>query len=216
MSYKQALDAGIITEAGTPVGEIPTLNEILINSQNQTTEPLFVNSILTTNTLKNDITNINGFLYTDANKFLTNTSPSNYLFYTNDGGQSVNNTGQTTLNFVGSLAPANTVGLSYSNGLFTNTNATRKLTCIISYSVTFSGTSNSGLPANNGSRNVSIFSSSSNTIAGNKTTYGTGSQVIITGTAIFIINPQQFINLYCSQASFGPLLVYPTIQILAF
>ena len=132
MSYKQALDAGIITEAGTPVGEIPTLNNILINSENQTTEPLFVNSILTTNTLKNDITNINGFLYTDANKFLTNTSPSNYLFYTNDGGQSVNNTGQTTLNFVGSLAPANTVGLSYSNGLFTNTNATRILTCIVS------------------------------------------------------------------------------------
>ena len=47
MSYKQALDAGIITEAGTPVGEIPTLNEILINSENQTTEPLFVNSVLT-------------------------------------------------------------------------------------------------------------------------------------------------------------------------
>ena len=117
---------------------------------------------------------------------------------------------------MGSLAPANTVGLSYSNGLFTNTNTTRKLTCIISYSVTFSGTSNSGLPANNGSRNVSIFTSSSNTIAGNKTTYGTGSQVIITGTAIFVINPGQFINLYCSQASFGPLLVYPAIQILAF
>ena len=210
MSYKQALDAGIITEAGTPVGEIPTLNDILINSENQTTEPLFVNSILTTNTLKNDITNINGFLYTDANKFLTNTSPSNYLFYTNEGGQSVNNTGQTTLNFVGSLAPANTVGLSYSNGLFTNTNATRILTCIVSYTVTFSGTTSVG------ARTVSIFSSSSNTIAGNKTTYGTGSPVIITGTAIFIINPQQFINLYCSQASFGPLLVYPSIQILAF
>ena len=217
MSYKQALDAGIITEAGTPVGEIPTLNEILINSENQTTEPLFVNSILTTNTLKNDITNINGFLYTDANKFLTKTSPSNYLYYTNQVGQTVNNTGQTTLNFVDSQAPANTVGLSYSNGLFTNTNTTRKLTCIISYSVTFSGTSNSELPANNGSRNVSIFTSSSNTIAGNKTTYGTNAQVTISGTATFVINPQQFINLYCSQSDLsGPLLVYPTIQILAF
>ena len=210
MSYKQALDAGIITEAGTPVGEIPTLNEILINSENQTTEPLFVNSILTTNTLKNDITNINGFLYTDANKFLTNTSPSNYLFYTNQDGQSVNNTGQTTLNFVASLAPANTVGLSYNNGLFTNTNTTRKLTCIISYSVNFNGTTNVG------TRNVSIFSSSSNITAGNKTTIGSNSAVIITGTAIFVINPGQFINLYCSQASFGPLLVYPSIQILAF
>ena len=210
MSYKQALDAGIITEAGTPVGEIPTLNEILINSENQTTEPLFVNSILTTNTLKNDITNINGFLHTDANKFLTKTSPSNYLYYTNQVGQTVNNTGQTTLNFVDSQAPANTVGLSYSNGLFTNTNATRNLTCIISYSVYFNGTTNVG------TRNVSIFSSSSNTTAGNKTTIGSNSAVIITGTAIFRINPGQFINLYCSQASFGPLLVYPTIQILAF
>ena len=195
MSSKQALDAGIITEAGTPVGEIPTLNEILINSENQTTEPLFVNSILTTNTLKNDITNINGFLYTDANKFLTNTSPSNYLYYTNQVGQTVNNTGQTTLNFVDSQAPANTVGLSYSNGFFTNTNTTRKLTCIISYSVYFNGTTNVG------TRNVSIFSSSSNTTAGNKTTIGSNSAVIITGTAIFVINPGQFINLYCSQAS---------------
>ena len=213
MSYKQALDAGIITEAGTPVGEIPTLNEILINSQNQTTEPLFVNSVLTTNTLKNNFfynESVNGFLYTDANKFLTNTSPSNYLYYTNQVGQTVNNTGQTILNFVDSLAPANTVGLSYSNGLFTNTNTTRKLTCIISYTVYFNGTTNVG------TRNVSIFSSSSNITAGNKTTIGSNSAVIITGTAIFVINPGQFINLYCSQASFGPLLVYPSIQILAF
>ena len=221
MSYKQALDAGIITEAGTPVGEIPTLNEILINSENQTTEPLFVNSVLTTNTLKNNFfynESVNGFLYTDANKFLTNASPSNYLYYTNQGGQSVNNTGQTVLNFVDSLAPANTVGLSYSNGQFTNTNATRKLTCIISYSVTFKGISISGIPANNGSRNVSIFSFSSGTTAGNKTTVGTNSDVIISGTAIFNVNQGNlnYISLYCSQSSFGPLVVYPTIQILAF
>jgi hypothetical protein len=217
MSVKQGFDSDFFNINNAPNAP-PTLNDVLIKSNNQATQNLNVNSYIVSNTLKVNNVNTSGFVYSNSDHSLTNTPPNNYLNQTVinqpiTGGPTFPNT-LVKFNTMTPNLPPNNVGLSYSDGIFTNTNATGVLTCYVSYSIIFDGDKN-------GSRSAYINTSISDLNGASQSLAVNDVHQIpeftgLTGSTIILLYPNQNFKVYCNQTSpyEQPLNINGSIQIL--
>lgn len=207
MSVKQAKDTRIINN-NNDVLITSTLNEVLIASNNETTQNMAVNSNLISNTMKVNNLTTNGFVYSNSVGTLSNTAPSNYISQEASAQNIIPNT-PTLIQFNTTTSLINNIGMGYNAGLFINTNTTRILTCSISYSIAFA-------PNNNvGSRSVYIYSTSGPN-AGLRQSPANNDALILTGSTIFIIKPNETFGIYCSQSSLATTPITGSIEILVF
>jgi hypothetical protein len=176
---------------------------VLIKSNNQTTQNLNVNSYIVSDTLKVNNVNTYSFVYSNSDHSLTNTPPNNYLNQRAEnqpipGAPTFPNT-RVKFDTMTPDLPTNNVGLSYSDGIFTNTNATRILTCYVSYSILFDGD-------DNGSRSAFINTSISDMNGASQSlavgdVHGTPEFTGLTGSTIILLYPNQNFKVYCNQTS---------------
>jgi hypothetical protein len=205
MSVKQAYDAGLFGNA--IVATVPTLNQVLTTSNNQTTQDINLSSNLTSNNLKINDLSYNGFVYSNVDGLLTNTAPSNWIWYGVNAQTIPSNPGiATTVIFDTLNSPPNFVGLTYKNGGFTNSNTSRSITCIVSYTVKF--------PTNTTGSLSSYLFLSTNVKAQNSEPNGYDTPTHLTGCTSFVLKPNDNFRIQCLQSSGDPSVISASIQIL--
>jgi hypothetical protein len=207
MSVKQAYDAGLFGNA--IVATVPTLNQVLTTSNNQTTQNINLSSNLTSNNLKINDLSYNGFVYSNDDGLLTNTAPSNWIWY-GVNAQTIpsNPTIATTIIFDTLNSPPNFVGLTYNKGGgFVNSNASRSITCIVSYTIKF--------PTNTtGSLSSYLDLSTFKLKALNSEPNGYDTPTHLTGCSSFVLKPNDNFRIRCLQGSGDPSVISASIQIL--
>ena len=213
MSIKQAQDAGLITQNGdpTPTGETPTLTEVLIVSDNTTTQPLNIINNLHSATMKINSLSNNQITYSQSNGNITSSAPSNFIYQFSYGSQSIpintNITALFDISFPG--LPANNIGLGYNNitGIFIN-NSNRIMTCFVSYTIQY-------LTANNGGiRDAQIVYGNSLNCAVNSIEPSPEGPTTLTGSAPILLNPTQTFKVTLGQTADEILTTSNSIQIL--
>jgi hypothetical protein len=210
MSIKQAQDAGLIPQNNdpTPTGETPTLTEVLIVSDNTTTQPLNIINNLHSATMKINSLSNNQITYSQSNGNITTSAPSNFIYQTTSSQSIPINTNITALfdvNLPG--IPANNVGLGYNAGIFTN-NSNRIMTCFVSYTIQY-------LTANNGGiRDAQIVYGNSLNCAVNSIEPSPEGPTTLTGSAPILLNPTQTFKVTLGQTADEILTTSNSIQIL--
>ena len=210
MSIKQAQDAGLITQSDTPTGETPTLTEVLIVSDNTTTQPLNIINNLHSATMKINSLSNNQITYSQSNGNITSSAPSNFIYQTTSSQSIPINTNITALfdvNLPG--IPANNVGLGYNNGngAFIN-NSNRIMTCFVSYTIQY-------LTANNGgTRSAQIQYGNNLNVAVNSIEPSPEGPTTLTGSAPILLNPTQTLQVILTHTANEILTTKNSIQIL--
>jgi hypothetical protein len=217
MSVKQGFDSDFFNLNNAPNAP-PTLDQVLVKSNNQATENLNVNSYIVSNTLKVNNVNTSSFVYSNSDHSLTNTPPNNYLNQTviNQPITGAPNFSFTLVKFntMTPNLPSNNVGLSYSDGLFRNSNETGTLTCYVSYSIIFDGDKN-GSRAAYINTSISALNGQCQSLAVNDV-HQIPEFTGLTGSSIILLYPGQSFGVYCNQTStYQPILnINGSIQIL--
>ena len=211
MSIKQAQDAGLITQSDTPTGETPTLTEVLIVSDNTTTQPLNIINNLHSATMKINSLSNNQITYSQSNGNITSSAPSNFIYQYSLFDQSIPiNTNTPAIFYVvfpGLLA--NNVGLGYNNGngAFIN-NSNRIMTCFVSYTIQY-------LTANNGgTRSAQIQYGNNLNVAVNSIEPSPEGPTTLTGSAPILLNPTQTLQVILTHTANEILTTANSIQIL--
>ena len=212
MSIKQAQDAGLITQNDDPIptGETPTLTEVLIVSDNTTTQPLNIINNLHSATMKINSLSNNQITYSQSNGNITTSAPSNFIYQTTSSQSIPINTSTPALfdiSFPG--LPANNIGLGYNNitGTFIN-NSNRIMTCFVSYTIQY-------LTANNGgTRTANIRYGDNLNVAMNSIEPSPEGPTTLTGSAPILLNPTQTLQVILIHTANEILTTSNSIQIL--
>jgi hypothetical protein len=209
MSVKQAIDAGFFKN-NNAVAVPSTLDQVLIASNNQTNEDMTLNSDLTTNSMQVNNMKTNAFVYSNPSGFISNTIIKNYM-NSELSNQSILNETTTTVVFNSKLNINTSVGLVYdtNTGIFTNSNSTRVIYCLVSYYIRFNEAYTSG------SRGA-LIACSNGTYAGIRNCDSQLTNVAVTGSTILMLKPSETFHIEAKQSSLKTMTIKGSVEVLVF
>jgi hypothetical protein len=209
MSVKQAIDAGFFKN-NNAVAVPSTLDQVLITSNNQSNQDMTLNSDLTTNSIQVNNMKMNAFVYSNTSGVISNTSPSNYINI-ELSKQSILNETKTTIVYNSKLNVKNNVGIVYNDktGIFTNSNSTRVIYCLVSYYIIFNESYTSG------SRGA-LIACSNGTYAGIRNCDSSLTSVSVTGSTILMLKPSETFYIEAKQSSNKTMTLDGSVEVLVF